>query len=84
MACYAYSQCLLENVHLSERYGEIRERFATKLRSLEHSYTSASGGHAGGIVVRDHLNNQSTWHLYCERPFDHQRRDARLGPVSGE
>ncbi|MFC9662730.1 DUF3800 domain-containing protein [Nocardia sp. NPDC127606] len=77
MACYAYSQCLLDNVHLNEQYGELRERFATKMRLLEHRYTSANGAHAGGIVVRDHLNNQSTLHLYCERPFDHERRDAR-------
>ncbi|MEV5647811.1 DUF3800 domain-containing protein [Nocardia sp. NPDC052254] len=75
MACFAYSQCLINNVHLNERYGEVRERFATKLRLLEHRYTGADGSHAGGIVVRDYLNNQPTLLLYADRPFDTERRD---------
>ncbi|MEU5406502.1 DUF3800 domain-containing protein [Nocardia asteroides] len=77
MACFAYSQCLIDNVHLNERYGEIRERFAAKLRLLERRFVDVGGSLTGGITVRDHLNNQSTLHLYCEQPFDHQRRDAR-------
>ncbi|WP_188829259.1 DUF3800 domain-containing protein [Nocardia camponoti] len=76
MSCFAYSQCLLDNVHLSERYGELRDRFAPQLRSLEHRYARQDGGHSGGIVVKDHLNNQSTLSLYCERPFDPLRRDG--------
>ncbi|MFD6401558.1 DUF3800 domain-containing protein [Nocardia sp. NPDC060249] len=75
MACFAYSQGLISNIHINESYGEIRERFGSRLRLLEHRHVWANGRHAGGIVVRDHLNNQPSLLLYKDCPFDTGRRD---------
>ncbi|GAA5044585.1 DUF3800 domain-containing protein [Nocardia callitridis] len=75
MACFAYSQGLINNIHLNESYGEVRERFGPKLRLLEHRYAGPNGRHAGGIVVRDNLNNQPSLRLYKDCPFDAVRRD---------
>ncbi len=75
MACFAFSQGLIKNVHLNESYGELRERFGSKLRLLEHRYTGPDGRHAGGIVVRDNLNNQPSLLLYKDCAFDIGRRD---------
>jgi hypothetical protein len=76
MACFAYSQGLIDNVHLNESYGEVRQRFGSKLRLLEHRYVGPDGRHAGGIIVRDNLNNQPSLQLYKDCPFDTERRDS--------
>jgi len=76
MACFAYSHSLIDNVHLNDRYGEIRGRFAARLRLLEHRYAGPDGRHAGGVVVRDNLNNQPSLLLYEDCPFDTGRRDS--------
>ncbi len=75
MACFAYSQSLINNVHLNESYGEVRSRFGSKLRLLEHRYAGPDGRHAGGIAVRDNLNNQPSLQLYKDCDFDTDRRD---------
>nr|WP_232542275.1 DUF3800 domain-containing protein [Nocardia bovistercoris] len=76
MACFAYSQGLISNIHINESYGEIRERFGSRLRLLEHRYVGAHGRHAGGVVVRDNLNNQPSLLLYKDCEFDAERRDS--------
>ncbi|WP_157172003.1 DUF3800 domain-containing protein [Nocardia higoensis] len=86
MACFAYSQGLIDNIHLTESYGELRDRFGSRLRLLEHRYAGTNGRHAGGIVVRDNLNNQRSMMLYKDCPFDTERRDSlerRRSSVSG-
>lgn len=64
IACAAYSNCLIHNVHLNDKYMDLRTRYGTRLRSFEHRYTKASGKQAGGIEVCDHLNNQPSLALY--------------------
>lgn len=76
IACFAYAQGLINNIHLNESYGELRDRFGSRLRLLEHRYAGANGRHAGGIIVRDNLNNQRSLMLYKDCAFDTERRDS--------
>lgn len=77
MACSVYANSLIHNVHLSDGYAILRDRFGTRLRLLEHRYTRTGGGHGGGIRVRDGLNGQASIALFRETPFDVERA-ARL------
>lgn len=70
MACAAYCGCLIHNIHLNDEFAAVRERYATKLRLLEHRYFDAEGNRCGGIRVTDCLNHRPTLQLYEDVPLD--------------
>lgn len=69
LACAGYCLCLLDNVHPSEAYIEVRGRFGARLRLLEHRYVDSTGTRRGGIRVSDHMNHQPTIALFQETEF---------------
>lgn len=60
MACAGFCLCLLDNVHPSDQYLDVRARFGERVRLLEHRYLNAQGDRVGGIRVFDHMNRQPT------------------------
>jgi hypothetical protein len=69
LACAGYCLCLLDNVHPSEAYLDVRERFGERLRLLEHRYLDGEGSRAGGVRVHDHMNHQPTLAIFKDVEF---------------
>lgn len=69
MACAGFCLCLLDNAHPNSRYLDVRHRYGSRLRLLEHKYLTAEGRRAGGIRVRDHMNHQPTLAIFQDVEF---------------
>lgn len=70
IACAAYANCLLHNVHLNDGYAELRETYGGRLRKLEHRALDSRGRTSGGIEVIDYLNRQPTLALYDDAGYN--------------
>ncbi|NQX25869.1 DUF3800 domain-containing protein [Microbacteriaceae bacterium VKM Ac-2854] len=72
MACAGFCSSLIDNVHINPDFSQVRTRYGARLRLLEHRYTTAGGGRAGGVRVTDHMNHQTGLNLYLEVPFEYR------------
>lgn len=63
MACAAYCDDLVGNVHVHTVYEVLREVFGQRLRGLEQRYLDAKGRRVGGICVHDDRNRRPTLNL---------------------
>jgi hypothetical protein len=64
MAARAYSLGEVSGVHVHARYEEIRERFASRLRPLQHRYQDENGAWRGGFAVSDPIRRRHGGHLF--------------------
>lgn len=64
MACRSYCVGHLAGVHVHTRYDEIKSRFASRLRLMQHRYQDASGAWRGGFTVSDPLGQKHGGHLF--------------------
>lgn len=67
-ACAAYCLCLLDNVHPSDRYGDVRDRYGERLMRLE-TYRKVEGRRMGSIRVEDAMNRQPTVAMFRRTEF---------------
>lgn len=67
-ACAAYCLCLLDNVHPSSQYTDVRERFGERLLELE-CHRVVDGRRHGSVRVEDAMNRQPTIALFRDTPF---------------
>lgn len=69
MACAAYCSSLIYNIHLNDRFVDVKRRYGGRLQVLEHRYLNGDGRRAGGVRVTDHLNRQPSLALYKDVPY---------------
>ncbi|WP_203182667.1 DUF3800 domain-containing protein [Streptomyces pratensis] len=60
IACHAYLNDLMWNVHCDDAYAPLREQFGERLKKLQFRYQDAGGKWRGGIVVSDRRTAQSS------------------------
>jgi Protein of unknown function (DUF3800) len=64
MASASYCVGKMTGVHVHARYSEIKSRFASRLRPMQHRYQDASGAWRGGFTVSDPLGQKHGGHLF--------------------
>jgi hypothetical protein len=64
MAANAYCAGIVTSVHVQPQYSLIRDRYGSRLRSLQFRYNEASMRRLGGIVVSDSLRHRSGARLF--------------------
>lgn len=68
IACQAYCEGLIANVHVQPNAGDLRLRYGSKLKDLQHRYQEASGRWVGGVVVSDALRKQTSALMFPATP----------------
>ena len=64
MAAQAYCIDYMTGVHVHARYREIKQRYASRLRALQHRYQDSGGIWRGGYTVSDPLGQKHGGHLF--------------------
>jgi hypothetical protein len=65
MACRVYCQGCTAPSHMNPKYDKVRERYAVRLRRLQHLYKDAAGRSRGGIVVSDARGRRPSRDLFA-------------------
>lgn len=68
MAAHAYCSGRITSIHVSENYGQLRDRFGERLKRLQFRYQDASGRWRGGLTMSDALGHRQGSFLF--RPAD--------------
>lgn len=63
MASFTYCTGYVNNVHVSQKYELIKDRYAARIKALRHRYLDG-GRYRGGITVRDDLAQRSIGPLF--------------------
>ena len=64
IACAAYHGSLANNIHVSPRALQLRERFGPKLKALSYRYRNDAERWKGGITVSDPLASRSARYIF--------------------
>ncbi len=64
MAAQTYCVGYMTGVHVHARYREIKQRYASRLRALQHRYQDNGGVWRGGHTVSDPLGQKHGGHLF--------------------
>jgi hypothetical protein len=64
MASISYCTGHVSGVHVHARYGEIKSRFAGRLRPMQHRYLDDKGSWCGGFTVSDPVGKLHGGHLF--------------------
>ncbi len=64
MAGHAYCTGYMTGVHVHARYREVKRRYASRLRVIQHRYQDNAGNWRGGYTVSDPLGFKHGGHLF--------------------
>jgi hypothetical protein len=65
IATYTYCTGYVTNVHVSEGFAALKQRYAPKLRERQHRYWDPENErHTGGLVISDPIARRSGAHLF--------------------
>ena len=67
MACHAFCNDLIDNVHNDPSYADIARLWGARVRNLERRYTDDDSQKRGGLVVRDLRHHRPSVTLYEHR-----------------
>lgn len=64
MAGRAYCDGHITGPHVHPRYDEIKQRFGSRVSSLQFAYRDQKGDRCGGFIVSDKLGNRHSGYLF--------------------